>query len=77
VQNRVAAGEWRKDQQATDWIGKVIAAEIDVDLSDKAGKARVSQMLRAWIGSGALRVVEHQDKNREDKKFVEVGEWAT
>jgi len=34
-------------------------------------------MLQTWIGSGALRVVEHKDKNREDKKFVEVDEWAT
>ena len=76
VQNRVAAGEWRKDQQAADWVGKVIATEIDVDLSEKTGKARVSRMLRTWIDSGALRVVEHKDKNREDKKFVEVGEWA-
>ena len=60
--DRVAAGEWRKDQQAADWVGKVIATEIDVDLSDKTGKARVSRMLRTWIDSGALRVVEHKDK---------------
>jgi hypothetical protein len=77
VQKRVAEGTYRENSQAADWVGKAIAAEIGADLSDKAGRRRVRRMLETWIKSGALKVAEHQDKNREYKKFVEVGQWAS
>jgi hypothetical protein len=33
-------------------------------------------MLKIWLGSGALKVVTGVAKNRHERKFVKVGEWA-
>jgi hypothetical protein len=77
VQRRVFAGTWRENVQADDWVGKAVAEVIGLDLDHRPDKARVQSMLRAWIASGALRVVERDDGRRRPKKFVVVGEWAT
>ena len=75
VQNAVAAGDWKEHHPANDWVGNEVARVLGLDESDKAAKARIKALLKVWIAEGALKVVEKQDKNRQWKKFVEVGRW--
>jgi hypothetical protein len=76
VQNRIAEGEWRENQRAEDWVGKAVAEALNLDIDEPAVKKRVSAMLKIWIGNGALKIVPGVAKNRHERKFVEVGEWA-
>ncbi len=79
VQAAVSAGEWKESSQAKDWVGFAVATAmgLSAEKEAKADRARIGTLLRTWISTGALVVVEKRDpKKREDKKFVEVGEWA-
>jgi hypothetical protein len=76
VQKRIAEGEWRENPRAEDWVGKAVADAMDLDLAEPPIKKRVSAMLKIWLGSGALKVVNGVAKNRHERKFVKVGEWA-
>ena len=77
VQRAVSGGRWRADSQAAEWVGKAVAAVLQLDAESKTGKARISEMLKIWLASGALRKVEGLDDKRKPKQFVEVGTWAT
>ena len=77
VQRVVADGKWRADAQAAEWVGKAVAAVLRLDPDSKADKARISEMLKIWLGSGALRRVAGKDKKGNERTFVEVGTWAT
>lgn len=46
----------RKDVQAKDWAGHIVAEVLGLDLGKKADKARVVAMLRKWIETGVLKV---------------------
>lgn len=76
VQQAVASGRWRRDIQAKDWVGHAIAEALSLGIDNKVDKARVSELLKAWIGSGALVVVDEKDANHETRKFVKVGKLA-
>jgi hypothetical protein len=56
VQDRIAAGEWAENIQASDWAGYAVAEVLGLNISDPAAKSRVKSLLRTWIGSGALKV---------------------
>jgi hypothetical protein len=76
VQNKVAAGTWRADVQATAWVGKAIADALGLDLEQAAAKAKAKTLLKTWLRNGALIEVEREDDNRKPRRFIEVGEWA-
>jgi hypothetical protein len=79
VQSAVDAGNWKESCQAKNWVGKAIAdvMGLDADSNAKADRARINTLLRQWISNGALVVIEKRcPEKREDKKFVEVGQWA-
>ena len=79
VQRAVDKGSWKESSQAKNWVGIAVAnvMGLDPDREAKADRARINALLRQWIASGALVVVEKRcPEKREDKKFVEVGEWA-
>jgi hypothetical protein len=79
VQKAIDGGMWKESAQADDWVGQVVAdiMGLSPDKDVKADRARINSILRTWIANGALVVVEKRcPKKREDKKFVEVGEWA-
>lgn len=73
VQQRLGEGEWADNVQAKDWAGIMVAEVIGADLANKADKARVKSLLRAWKETGSLKV-EHRgtDKGRS-KPFLVVG----
>ena len=77
VQKRMEGGTWRESSQAEDWVGKAVAEVLGLDVGDKSDRARISTLLKTWIKSGALKVVERPDEAAQAKDFVEVGEWAS
>jgi hypothetical protein len=79
VQAAIDAGEWKESSQAKNWAGIAIAnvMGLDADTKAKSDRVRINSLLRTWISNGALVVVERRcPEKREDKKFVEVGQWA-
>lgn len=76
VQSKVAQGEWRADSQATDWVGKVVAEVIGLDLGRASDKAKAKALIKTWIGNDALRIVERKNEKRVVKRYVEVGDTA-
>ena len=70
----IRGGTWRADPQAKQWVGRAIAKALGRDLDNPADKAAVKQLVRYWIGTGALVVVERLTEKRELKEFVELAE---
>ena len=77
VQRRIEGGAWREDTRAEAWAGKAVADVLKLDLDRKRDRARVLTLLKIWIKTGVLKVVERPDGHRKPKTFVEVGEWAS
>lgn len=71
VQQRLAAGNWRENVQAKDWVGHLVA-EV-AGLSAEADKARIKAILRAWFRNGALAKEHRRDGKGNDRPFVTVG----
>ena len=76
VQARVVERDWRENHQASDWCGRLVAEVLGLDIGEKAGKAKAAGILREWIKSGALRVEERADRNRETRKYIVMGDPA-
>ena len=73
VQARVAEGQFRKDVQAKDWVGHVVAEVCELNL--ETDRHRVKDILKQWVDADMLRYVEKEDGSRKTKLFVEVGTW--
>ena len=74
VQQAIAAGRWRESVQAKNWVGHAVAAVMKLDA--EADKAKICALLKTWIESGALAVVEGEDEQRKKRRFVEVAPVA-
>jgi hypothetical protein len=70
----IRAGSWRADPQAKQWVGRAVAKALEYDLDNPADKAKVKQIIKYWIATEALVVVERQTEKRELKEFIEVAE---
>lgn len=76
AQRAIADGRWRENVQAKDWVGKPVADALALDLEKSADKAKVKTLLKLWLASGALVIVQDKDEKGNMRPFVEVGEWA-
>lgn len=74
VAQAIRAGKWRENAQAREWVGKAVADALDLDISNKADKSKVKGMLKVWLQSGALKIVEGLDEKRMPKDFVQVAD---
>jgi hypothetical protein len=70
----IRAGKWRSDAQAKEWVGRAVAKALGYDLDDRADKAKVKQIIKYWISTGALVEVDGETDKREIKKFIRVAE---
>jgi hypothetical protein len=77
IQKCISEGSWRESAQSPQWAGKAVAEVLDLDLESAPLQNRVKSLLKTWIASGALKVVTKLDEQRKEKKFIEVGQWAT
>ncbi len=73
VQAAIAAGRWRESPQAKDWAGHAVASVLKLDATNKAHKAKIAGLLKTWISTGMLIVVEGKDARHETRSFIEVG----
>jgi AAA domain len=76
VQTAIAEGRWRESSQAKDWAGYAVASVLKLDPVSKAHRAKIAGLLKTWITTGMLVVVEGVDAKREKRAFIEVGELA-
>lgn len=76
IQKVVAAGNYRRDTQAKDWVGNVIANVLNIDCAEAQSKKRINQMLEVWIKSGALKIEVRKDEKSMPKNHVAVGHWV-
>lgn len=68
----------RADSRATAWAGHLIGEILDIDTTDKAGKARVSNILRAWVKSDVLRIEQEiDDRQGREVPVIVVGKWIS
>jgi hypothetical protein len=78
VQFAIPEREWKHHHAAEDWVGKVVVSVLGLDVANKADKARVQGLLKAWEVNGAVKIEDRRDqKTRQQKKFVAVGRWTT
>jgi hypothetical protein len=61
-----------ENPQAARWVGNAVAEALDLSAENKADKARILGMLRAWLSAGSLVAVEDHDDTRRLRKFIEV-----
>jgi hypothetical protein len=73
VQAAIAAGRWRESPQAKDWAGHAVANVLNLDATNKAVRAKIAGLLKTWIATGMLVVVEGEDAKRMKRSFIEVG----
>lgn len=77
IQEAIAAGRWRESVQSRDkWAGKPVARVLGLDASDAGDRRRIGKLLKEWIRSGVLVVIEEQDERYEMRPFVKVGAWV-
>jgi hypothetical protein len=49
---------------------------LNLDPANRAHKAKINTLLKTWIASGALVVVEGRDARHEVRSFIELGTAA-
>jgi hypothetical protein len=77
VQAMVGRGDYRKDPQAADWVGNVVAEVLGVDAESETGKARLKKLIAKWVQNGVLVAEQRQDPaTRKMRAFVAVGRPA-
>jgi hypothetical protein len=76
VQSIVARGRYRASPQAADWVGHAVAEALRLDLAKVNNKRKVTNLLKAWIASGALKKQVDKDDKGNDRPFIVVGEPA-
>jgi hypothetical protein len=74
VQKAVEVGEWRADTRSTEWVGFAVASVLEMD--PETSRKRIVKLLKQWIDNGALEIIEKEDAQRHQRKFVVVGKWA-
>ncbi len=84
VQQAIQAGRgeagdgWRANVQTGEaWVGHAIGQALGLDAGRPREAARVRELLRTWLASGALVPVERRiNAKGKTAPFVEVGRWA-
>lgn len=64
----------RANVQSATWAGITVARVLGMDADDKADRSRINSMLKAWIKTDVLSVVEVRDtRNGRDVKAIVAG----
>lgn len=71
-------GPWRENHQAKDWIGYPIAQALGLDPADPKHVTKVRGLLKVWMANRMFVPVTRRDpKRRDERTFIEVGQWAS
>jgi hypothetical protein len=79
VANAVEEGDaYRESVQSKRWVGVAVADMIGIDISDKAGKAKVASIVKTWIKTNVLAVERITDPRQAREVAVIVqGDWIS
>jgi len=67
---------FRESSQSANWIGVAVANMLNIDISDKKGKGKVSTIVRTWLKTNVLATEKVMDKKKgRETNVVVVGEW--
>jgi hypothetical protein len=69
------AGDYRESHLANRWVGKAVAVALDWDLTDASSRKRVGEMVKIWMRTKLLELVEETDEHRKSRTFVRVKKW--
>lgn len=75
LMRKIRDTDYRTSTQSPGWAGKAVGEVLDIDADSKAGKERIKTMLSAWMKSGALKKEVRQDRTRQDREYVVLGNW--
>jgi hypothetical protein len=70
VQAAIEGRDLAENCQSADWAGYEVARVLRIDASAPEGKARVKQLLRTWISTGALVVASARNPATRKQRFV-------
>jgi hypothetical protein len=74
VKSVLAGASYKASQNSKQWAGEAIAYALSMEADDKAARKRCGTLLKAWLDSGDLVVVEERDPvTRHVGKFVRGG----
>lgn len=76
VQERLAAGDYRKSQQGTPWAGDVVADVLGLDITNGQHRARIKTLLGSWENNGALKVEDRKDASRRARPCLVPDQWV-
>lgn len=77
--NALESGEpYRESSQSPKWIGLAVADLIEVDISDKAERHKVSSIIKTWIKTNVLAVGRAvNSKTGREYPTIIPGEWIS
>lgn len=70
---RARSGEYRDSPQSPDWVGNVVAEVVGLDLAKGADRKKISALIRSWLGTKVLKIIDGKDKKRRPARFVVPG----
>lgn len=74
-QRAVSEGEWRESPKSDAWVGIPVARVLGLSIGTDRG--RLNKIIKQWLETDVLAVVERKDSNRIPRKFVQVGTWVS
>jgi len=79
VANALEDGDpYRESVQSKRWVGVAVGDMIGIDISDKAGKAKVASIVKTWIKTNVLAVDRITDPRQAREVAVIVqGDWIS
>jgi hypothetical protein len=67
---------FRESSQSSHWVGSAIADLLNIDISEKKGKAKLTLILKTWLRTNVLAVEKMFDQKKgRDVPIIVVGEW--
>ncbi len=72
IQVQADMEEYRYHHASADWVGKLIANVLGLNLDDKKDKSRTQQLLKGWISTDVLSIIEER-RNGKTVKIVKAG----
>lgn len=68
----------RESSQSLKWAGLPIAEMLNIDITDKKGKAKIASVIKTWISTNVLAVERITDKRTgREVSVIVVGEWIS
>ena len=68
----------KESSQSPNWVGIAVADLLEIDITDKKGRAKVSAIVRTWLRTNVLATEKVFDKKKgREMPVVIVGEWIS